>query len=64
MSKIPPVLTIHVHGNDHDVVLKINGNGFIELWCSGIRVRPSFTPCEARALADALNDAANESDIR
>lgn len=55
-------VNISENGNDHVISLKINGNGFVELWCNGTMRLPSMTPFEAGTLASNLNRAADRAD--
>lgn len=55
-------ISIQENGNDHTVSLKINDNGFIELWCNGTMRLPSMTPFEASMLAVSLNRASDQAD--
>lgn len=47
-------IVIAENGNDHEVSVRVNGNGFVELWCNGTLRLPSLTPFEARRLSCQL----------
>lgn len=47
-------ITVAENGNDHEITVRINGNGFIELWCNGTVRLPSLTPSEALKLGNKL----------